>query len=311
MGKTNIEWADYTLNPWEGCTKVSPGCANCYAEARNHRFGMDNWGKGNPRRRTSAANWKLPLKWNNSGLWCDTCNGQRGVCGVVNHHFRRPRVFCASIADWLDEEVPIEWLADLLKLIHDTPNLDWLLPSKWPENFKSRLIDATGLMNWSNERLGYRVGAWAHGERLFQNVFVGTTCENQEMADKRIPDLLKIPAKVRFLSMEPLLGEVNLSGVRDKKTHATRGSYLSQTLCADSNGTLYERPGIDWVITGSESGRNRRPANTDWFLSLKDQCRAAGVAFFVKQMEIDGKVTGDISKFPQELKVREFPNQNL
>src|SRR5690606_14112917 len=115
---------------------------NCYAEARNHRYGMDNWGKGKPRRRTSEANWRQPVKWDSTQFRrCGRC-GWRGQtdcqsCGVVWSSMKpsRPRVFCASLADWLDDEVPIEWLSDLLKLIHDTPNLDWLLLTKRPENF--------------------------------------------------------------------------------------------------------------------------------------------------------------------------------
>src|SRR5438309_1214907 len=117
MGEnTSIAWCNHTFNPWEGCTKVSAGCAHCYAETRNHRFGADNWGKGKPRRRTSDANWKLPYKWN----------------AQAEKHGTRLRVFCASLADWLDDEVPVEWLANLLKLIHQTPNLEWLMLTKRP-----------------------------------------------------------------------------------------------------------------------------------------------------------------------------------
>lgn len=146
---SHIEWTDHTFNPWEGCTKWSPGCKNCYAETRNKRFaGGKNWGKGAPRRRTSAANWKQPLRWNRDAgtgrfLECPKC-GLRGnpptVCPTAGcstfaseMDTARPRVFCASLADWLDDEVPVEWLADLLSLIHATPNLDWLLLSKRPE----------------------------------------------------------------------------------------------------------------------------------------------------------------------------------
>ncbi len=94
---SKIEWCDHTFNPWEGCTKVSPGCANCYAETRNHRFGGDNWGKGKPRRRTSAANWRQPIKWN--------AIAQTNIEAHPDYAHVRPRVFCASLADWLDDEV--------------------------------------------------------------------------------------------------------------------------------------------------------------------------------------------------------------
>jgi hypothetical protein len=125
---SKIEWTDHTFNPWIGCTKVSPGCAHCYAETEDKRRGWtaEGWGKGKPRKRTSAAYWKQPLKWNRDQLFeCDEC-GKRFLspvtgpvcCGFIPNRVR-PRVFCASLADWLDDEVPIEWLADLLALIHD------------------------------------------------------------------------------------------------------------------------------------------------------------------------------------------------
>jgi protein gp37 len=141
---SNIEWTDHTFNAWIGCTKVSPGCANCYAEARDQRFaGGAHWGKGAPRQRTSAANWKQPLRWNRQAVaqQVELDNRRKAigapldVCWIA----RRPRVFCASLADWLDAEVPIEWLADLLSLIHATPFLDWQLLTKRPENWKARI----------------------------------------------------------------------------------------------------------------------------------------------------------------------------
>src|SRR6188474_2093121 len=122
--KTSISWTDSTFNPWIGCTKVSEGCKNCYAEnttrARVLRSqGHETWGKGKQRSRTSAATWKNPLRWNSE---------------VAVHPDYRHKVF-PSLCDWLDDEVPIEWLADFLKLIHDTPHLDWLNLTKRPENW--------------------------------------------------------------------------------------------------------------------------------------------------------------------------------
>jgi len=284
MGENSkIEWCDHTFNPWEGCTKVSPGCANCYAEARNKRYGLDNWGPGKPRRRTSEANWRKPVQWNKTIL-CGACGraqkiGKENRCcgGVMSgpvQTWRRPRVFCASLADWLDDEVPIEWLADLLRLIHETPNLDWLLLTKRPENFKPRL---QAVKEWLGKRINgtndrdiewCRVTDWlasgsgdqrASAPKPPNNVWIGTTVENQEYADKRIPELLKIPATVRFLSCEPLLGPLR----------------IKDALRCDVP--------IHWVICGGESGPNARPMHPDWARSLRDQCQAAGVAFHFKQ----------------------------
>ena len=262
---SKIEWCDHTFNPWEGCTKVSPGCANCYAEARNHRWGLDNWGKGKARRKTSAANWKLPVKWN---MQAEAFNLAQEY--LEKSRARAPRVFCASLADWLDDEVPIEWLADLLKLIHDTPNLDWLLLTKRPENWVSRILKARNFFTkggcadtalWLNDWLpkAEMPGFPARDGKAPHNVWIGTTVENQEMADKRIPELLKIPAKVRFLSCEPLLGALR----------------IKDALRCDVP--------IHWVICGGESGPKARPMHPDWARSLRDQCLAAQVPFFFKQ----------------------------
>src|SRR5581483_2425062 len=139
--QTKIEWCDHTFNPWIGCTKVDELCTNCYAETQDkfRAWTPKGWGKGKPRQRTSTANWRLPLRWNRDrGQTLEALKGTSFKAELE----RRPRVFCASLADWLDDEVPIEWLADLLALIHATPNLDWLLLTKRPENWMSRLVKA-------------------------------------------------------------------------------------------------------------------------------------------------------------------------
>jgi protein gp37 len=271
MKNSEIAWCDNTFNPWEGCTKVSEGCKNCYALARDERFtGGIHWGKGAPRRRTSAANWKQPLKWNRVGCGdCDCCiAGQR--CNIVYH----PRVFCASLADWLDDEVPIEWLADLLKLIHDTPNLDWLLLTKRPENWEWRLHEAFDPIF---------VNSWLDG-KFPSNVWIGTTVENQQAADLRIPQLLKIPARIRFLSVEPMLEKINLG--------------------------LYEwEQTIHWCIVGGESGPKARQFDPAWAEDIRQQCAFSDVAFFAKQMgqATNPKTFRDFNSFPASLKVRQFP----
>jgi protein gp37 len=290
---SKIQWTDHTFNPWIGCTKVSPGCAHCYAEElMDTRYGKVKWGKGQKRQRTSAANWKLPLKWNRLAAFTN-----------------RPRVFCASLADWLDDEVPIEWLADLLKLIHDTPNLDWLLLTKRPENWADRLelVDVLTAKTLNGTGWPERLWHWRYDGTPLDNAWIGTTVENQEYADKRIPELLNIPAKVRFLSVEPMLGPVNLMGVRDPKTRSTRSGYLSTAICASDSGGLYERPPLDWIICGGESGKDARLMEIEWAHSLRNQCKAAGVAFFMKQLGGTRDKRGDIEQFPKELQVREFP----
>lgn len=321
---TKIQWADHTFNPWIGCTKISPGCAHCYAEARDKRHliePVDHWGKNVPRLRTSAANWKLPVKWNRER---ETLIAQRRYRGdFTTIMARRARVFCASLADWLDDEVPVEWLADLLQLIHDTPHLDWLLLTKRPENWNCRILAAC-----NSAAVGVNHGAaalchrWLCG-RAPANVWLGISVEDQRHADERIPLLLSIPAKVRFLSCEPLLGPVDL------KRHTTFMDGLRPVPTG----------GIHWCIIGGESGHDARPCNLEWIASLVAQCQAAGVATFVKQLgavpitdnanlydwdtepkllaikegfaaahiALKDKKGGDSAEFPDQLKFRQFP----
>lgn len=323
---TEISWTDRSFNPWEGCTKVSAGCANCYAEARDKRFtGGTLWGKGKPRRRTSVQNWNKPLRWNREArpdaslfIQCGAC-GFRGdqrepcKCDYMYHRAVRPRVFCASLADWLDDEVPIEWLADLLLLIGKTPNLDWQLLTKRPQNFKARLSAAYSAPGMgSQEANADWIYHWAHGEGCVpNNVWIGTSVENQDMADLRIPQLLSIPAKVRFLSVEPMLGQVDFSGPYRAWLDSAKHVRLPQPMGQQ----------IQWAIYGGESGAGARPCYADWIRDGVAQCRAAGIKPFVKQMgsnafgcEMDkwlcrmtDKKGGNILEWTHELQVREFP----
>jgi protein gp37 len=255
---TKIEWCDHTFNPWEGCTKVGPGCDHCYAETRNARFAGGtaiNWGPGAPRRRTSASNWALPLRW----------NAQHEA--FLNLHGRRQRVFCASLADVFDNAVDREWRADLFALIAKTPHLDWLLLTKRIGNVRGMLDEL------------------AHGNdpdlslldmMPLPNVWIGATITSQAEADRDIPKLLEVPARVRFLSMEPLLGPVDLERPRPgPDLDQGGGSKICQPWLIQS--------GIDWVIVGGESGPGARPMHPDWARSLRDQCQAAGTPFLFKQ----------------------------
>lgn len=273
---TKIEWASASWSPWEGCTKVSPGCAHCYAEALNHRFGKDNWGPGKSRRRMSADYWKQPVKWNRD---------EDHRPQTADH---RPRIF-PSLCDWLDEEVPVAVLADFLKLIHDTPNLDWLLLTKRPENWRDRLLAARnyGLQKQgelSVNGVGGGLAAWWEQGNALANVRLGVSVENQRCADERIPELLKIPAGVRFLSVEPLLEAVDLPAAF---RHASGECQVSDFACRMQQSHEWEREhgrGGWWVIVGGESGPGARPCNVEWIRGVVSQCRAAGVPCFVKQL---------------------------
>lgn len=232
---SKIEWTDHTFNPWEGCQKVGPGCDHCYAETRNARFAGGkavNWGPGAPRRRTSASNWQKPVSWNAAHV------------EFLERHGRRQRVFCASLADVFDNAVDPAWRSDLFDLIERTPNLDWLLLTKRIGNV-ARMLPS---LEWARR----------------DNLWLGATVCNQAEADRDIPKLLALPAHVRFLSMEPLLGPVD----------------LTPHLQASSTAATHA---LDWVIVGGESGPGARPMHPDWPRNLRDQCQSAGVPYLFKQ----------------------------
>lgn len=173
MGEvTKITWTDHTFNPWLGCTNVSPGCDHCYAELWAQRYGLVEWGN-HPRHRTSPSTWKAPLGWN------------RKAPDFEREHGHRPRVFCASLADVFDNQVPPEWRGDLFALIRNTPNLDWLLLTKRPHNVRKMLP-----ADWGE--------GWGH-------VWLGTTAEDAERYRQRWPILATVPAAVRFVSYEPAI----------------------------------------------------------------------------------------------------------
>lgn len=189
---SKIEWTDHTFNPWIGCTKVSDGCKHCYAETlMDKRMSKVQWGPEGTRVRTSAANWKKPLQWNK----------QAAAEG------RRYKVFCASLADVFEDRPElVEWRRDLLNLILATPNLDWLLLTKRPQNIKP-MLQAMPVLKRDN--------VWDHlWPEYFPNVWIGTSDEGNQ--HQRLDELRRIPAAVRFVSMEPLIadpGTVNLDGI--------------------------------------------------------------------------------------------------
>lgn len=306
MGENSgIQWTTHTFNPWVGCQRVSPGCTNCYAEAYDKRVGglpknqrQDpnvpelRWGPKAPRVRTSLANWRKPVAWN----------------AAAKEAGRRDRVFCSSLADVFEDRGDlVKHRLDLFELILKTPELDWLLLTKRPENI-ARLMPVLNL-----------------GAKPWPNVWLGTTVEDQQRADERIPELLKVPAVVRFLSIEPLLEHVEL-----------RHLLLSTGRADVGLAPLEAGQQIDWMIIGGESGSNARPFQLQWARELVEQARDVGASPFVKQMGarpifspgdlavsrwqllsekvVDAKHCrfldphgGEPDEWPEDLRVREFP----
>ncbi|MGO1078315.1 DUF5131 family protein [Inquilinus sp. CA228] len=245
---TGIEWADHTFNPWVGCTKVSPACDFCYAEKWALRTGQAGLWAGD-RRLTSDSNWNEPVRWNRR----------------AQAEGRRYRVFCASLADVFDNKVPKAWRDRLWKLIRDTPHLDWLLLTKRPQLIAGMLPED-----------------WGDG---YPNVWLGTTVENQTEADRRVPHLLAVPATIRFLSCEPLLGPVDLSewlwGPAEPCSACPKDEDCE---CGwQPRSALAGQAALHWVICGGESGPQARPTHPDGPRSLLDQCQSTGTAFLFKQ----------------------------
>ena len=308
---SGISWTDHTFNPWRGCLKVSPACANCYADRLSKRnpstFGV--WGSessGATRVVASESMWQQPVKWN----------------AQAEQEGKRLRVFCASLADVFEDwgiqvvdshgkalnpayepataseidDGDLLSLCDvrrrLFQLIDATPNLDWLLLTKRPENIIRMWPMTPGLPATVGDRDIKDVRATELMHR--PNVWLGTTVENQEYADKRIPELLRCRdlCDKLFLSCEPLLGPIDLSQIptspKDRvQAHVLRGTYEmehpgdyeTQAAMQGFEGG----PKIDWVIAGGESGSKARPSHPEWFRSLRDQCSDAGVPFHFKQ----------------------------
>lgn len=226
---TNISWTDASFNPWLGCSHVSPGCDHCYAEVSTPARAMKIvWGPHEQRIRTSHSNWSLPLRWHN------------GHASFFQKNGRHRRVFCASLADVFDNQVEPTWRDDLWALIKQTPQLNWLILTKRVGNVLSMLPP-----DWGN---GYA------------NVWLGISVVNQNEANRDIPKLLRLPAKLRWLSMEPLLEKVHLS-----------------------NSWMVGDNKIAWIVAGGESGKHARKMEAEWLFAIKEKCELFSVPFFLKQ----------------------------
>lgn len=248
---SKIEWCDHTMNPWVGCTKVGPGCTHCYAETMDSRWGHESWGVGAPRRKTSERVWKTPIGWNR----------------IVAHTGKRLWVFCASMADVFDNEVPPEWRTELWELMRRTPNLNWQIVTKRISNV-AKMVPA----DWPFPHVG----------------LIATVC-TQEEADRDVPRLLATPAAWRGLSVEPMLGPIDITGFDL----------------------------LDWIIIGGESGRGAREFQITWARDLIKKCQSAHVPVFMKQIgrnvvygSIPVRPSGegrDIAEWPVDIRIRQMP----
>jgi len=235
VGETRIEWADAVWNPVTGCSKVSPGCKNCYGERFARRLaGRFGYPADEPFRVTLHHDrLREPFGW------------------------RKP--FVISMSDLFHPEVPDRFIAAVFGVMAQCPQHRFMVLTKRPE----RMLE---WFEWVEPR---RAWPWP-----MSHVWLGVSAENQEYADRRIPLLLQVPAAVRFVSVEPILGPVNLGRLVWFKEGFSDPDFQDRVL---------GRRRLDWVICGSETGPGARPANPDWVRSLRDQCVAANVPFFFKR----------------------------
>ncbi|HEY3661452.1 MAG TPA: DUF5131 family protein [Candidatus Udaeobacter sp.] len=328
----NIGWCDATGNMAIGCSKKSPGCNNCYAErdtfarVQRHR-GVETWGPAGVR--IPVKGFAAKVRRLNKYFICDSCRelvpAGNSVCDNQNPSkcptgsVRRIRLFGDSNSDWLDEKWPIETLADFLALIHECRNIDFLLLTKRPENWRKRLELCAVILGPDDIDHNNIATRWVHFAQAPDNVWFGVSVENQKFADERIPLLLKTPASVRFLSCEPLLGTVDIA------------KWLVPDECGCGGYDPAFKNCIDWVIVGGESGPKARPCSIGWIREIVSQCKSAGVPVFVKQLgarphengamigspqkgdwsntaRLRDRKGGDPNEWPAELRIREFPS---
>lgn len=320
-----IEWTDSTWNPTRGCSRVSPGCLHCYAEGIARRFS----GAGAPYEglihSTGAWNGRITLAENH------LLDPIRWV--------KPRRIFVDSMSDLFHEAIPFDYIDKVFAVMACTTRHTYQILTKRPQRmleYFARLrwgIDAgddfEGLTYEEESRLDPN-GRCGHPDQVqpskvydawvpvsknrggydncgplwpLENVWLGVSCENQETADERVPLLLQVPAAIRFLSCEPLLGPIRF----DRRhvhcpTHDYPGGFCSGE-CADQRF-------VDWIIVGGESGPKARSCEWEWLRSLRDQCKESGVAFFMKQLSQKDRAGWfkDFDAFPPDLQVREWPS---
>jgi protein gp37 len=310
---STIEWTDETVNPIVGCSKISPGCQNCYAANAAKSPRLQQF----PQYQKVAA-------------WDGTVEFVESQMLKVLKWKKPKRIFVCSMADIFHKNVPDEWLDKIFAYMAIANHHTYQILTKRPERMAEYFTveSANRVTTLYHQLLKDGVGGkikqdWVERHcTVFQidewwplnNVWLGVSVENQKAADSRIPILLETPAKVRFLSCEPLLGEVNLS------EYLEIDCYVDSMSTPDGSGRIDIKP-INLIIAGGESGPNARVCHVEHLRSLVQQCQEAEVPVFVKQLgklpllnngpyKISDRKGGIFSEFPEDLEVREFPQND-
>jgi protein gp37 len=249
---SKIEWTDQTWNPIiVPCTKISTGCDNCYAETMAKRL-------------SKIESTKYYEKVVNENGWCGTPYFVKSQLEKPLKRKKPTKYFVCSMGDLFHESIPYVWFERVMSVISKCPQHTFQILTKRPE-----------IMAW------YFNAFYKSQPGLLNNVWLGVTAENQEQANIRIPVLLQIPAKVRFVSVEPMLSAIDLTSLSQTdilNTNALNGqSYILGETYENVNDLI-----LDWVICGGETGHNARPMHPEWVRSLRDQCKEVDVPFFFK-----------------------------
>lgn len=285
---TTIAWTDETINPIVGCSRISEGCQKCYAE-------------------TAAKTARLQQfsQYQKVAKWDGTVEFVENQLDRLLRWKKGKRIFVCSMADMFHKNVPFEWLEEIFSTIEETPQHTFQILTKRPQ----RMIE---FFDWYSARCSDHSLQW----RMPDNIWLGVSCENQAMADKRIPLLMEIPAKVRFLSCEPLLEPLDLSKFLPIEWSEIAEDWIESWPGIGSYSTN-DYP--DWVIIGGESGTGARPCHVDWIRDIASQCQSAKVPVFVKQLGSNAIANGsklklkdrkgsDILEWFDDLRLQQFPN---
>jgi protein gp37 len=300
--KSKIAWTDASWTIVTGCSRVSEACRNCYAEELSLRYGWTKqpWTAGNAAENVKChedrLNW--PLKWSEG-----------------------KRIFVTSMGDLFHDEVPEAFILRVFGVMAATPRHTYQVLTKRPERMAALLSKWTALEVSDAGRstlafLKHREAEYEAARRCawpLPNVWCGTTVEDQRNADERIPHLLRVPAAARFLSVEPMLGPVRLWApeIGEWPTEEPKYPIANAEEWDDWKYWTARDRGIHWVIVGGESGRHARPMAMDWARALRDQCAAAGVAFFFKQdsARLPGQRPYLVEEDGRRLAYHQFPGE--
>lgn len=299
MNKTDIEYLDYSWNPTHGCSPVSPGCDHCWAKMTSKRLagmGVRGYSKEDPFK-VVCCPWKLdePLKVKKPSRIGVSFMGDLFHEDVLDDYIGKVLAICRA-AQWHTHLILTKRPDRALEFFNNNDikkYANWLLESDInPDPRHRREYD------WDEIKWNYTLGEnWP-----IPNIWLGVTVEHPDYL-WRIEKLLQIPAAKRFVSLEPMLGGIDLEEYLSEDYHAIQAKAEWEPVTPDN--PLWNK--LDWVIVGAESGPKRRECKLEWVRDVVRQCKAAGVPIFVKQLHINGRLSKNMDKWPPDLRVREWP----